>query len=131
MKALLLALLLTVPLSAVASTAQIDGNQLMAKCKFFFADVTGGAPDTLTNMERIDMGYCAGYVSGVTDLEAMWKGAEGKTTKATHYCMPTDATNGQMLLILKKWMENHPEKLHERADLIIHWALLEAFPCKQ
>lgn len=111
---------------AFASTAQMDGNDLLHKCHYFFAD-DGSMPTT--NMERIDMGFCAGYLSGVTDRERMWQGVEGRSSKGSHYCMPDEVNNGQVLRILKKWLDDHPNRLHERADLIIHIALRDAFPC--
>lgn len=112
---------------AFASTAQIDGNDLIQKCHYFFTE--DGSRAT-TDLEKLDEGFCAGYLSGVTDVEHMWKSVEGKSSKASHYCEPEEVTNGQILRILKKWLDDNPNKLHERADLIIHLALLEAFPCK-
>jgi hypothetical protein len=110
-----------------ASTAQMDGNELLDKCHPFFSHVAHPDDTTLLNE-----GYCAGYVMGVTDVEAMWKAIDTKAgTKAyEHYCMPEEVNNGQILKILKKWLDNNPEKLHWRADTILHVALLEAFPCK-
>jgi hypothetical protein len=84
----------------------------------------------MTNKERLDMGYCAGYLDGTTDVEQAWQWVEGKTSRAAHYCLPNESTKGQMLLIIKKWMDEHPEELHEQASFIIHEAFLKAFPCK-
>jgi hypothetical protein len=123
---LALALLMLSP-SAFASPTQLDGNDLLAKCHYWFVE-DNSRPTT--NMEWVDMGTCAGYLSGVTDVERIWKVVEGKTSKASHYCTPDEVTNGQKLKILKKWLDDNPNKLHERADLIIHRALLQAFPCK-
>jgi hypothetical protein len=103
------------------------GNKLREKCKLFFA---GQAPPTMTDMERIDTGYCAGYLDGATEVEQEWSWVEGKSSKATHYCLPKEATKGQMFLVVKKWMDEHPEELHKSADIIIHKAFLKAFPCK-
>lgn len=102
----------------------------MRKCKFFFADLTGNVPATVTNAERIDLGYCAGYLDGVTDVEQAWSWVEGASSKATHFCLPSEATKGQMLMVIRKWMEDHPAELHESASLLIHEAFLKAFPCK-
>lgn len=112
---------------AFASTAELDGNDLLHKCHYFFTEDGSRAK---TNLDILDEGFCAGYLSGVTDIERMWKLVEGKSSKASHYCMPEEVTNGQVLRILKKWLDDNPNKLHERADLIIHFALLEAFACK-
>jgi hypothetical protein len=124
--AILLGVLL-LPLLCHASTAQMDGNDLLEKCRPWWMD-TNNQPFSMT--EALNTGFCAGYVAGVTDVEAVWSGVEKGTSKATHYCMPKEATNKQVLRILKKWLDNNPDKLHLRADTIIHMALLAAFPCK-
>ena len=124
--ALMLAVLALSP-GIFASTAQMDGNDLLKKCHYWFTDDNS---KPTTDVGWLDMGECAGYLSGVTDVERMWKGVEGKTSTSSHYCMPNEVTNGQILKILKKWLDDNPNRLHERADLIIHFALVEAFPCK-
>jgi hypothetical protein len=110
-----------------ASTAQLDGNGLLDKYRQFFSPVAHPDDTMLLNE-----GYCAGYLSGVTDVEAMWKAIDKKAGARAyeHYCMPEEVNNGQMLKVLKKWLDNNPEKLHWRADTIIQSALMEAFPCK-
>jgi len=81
--------------------------------------------------EKLDSGYCAGYIAGVLDVEAVWDKVEGKSSKASHDCPPAEGIpNEQVLRILKSWLDKNPEKLHWRADFIIHTALNEAFPCK-
>ena len=129
MKWLLVTILLLVP-SCFASTAQIDGNELVSRCKPFFDDVSGAGMTTLSNTDRLSMGYCAGYVAAVLDMATLWKAVEGNTSRAIHPCIPEEVPNEQIFKILKKWTDNHPEKLHERADSIIIWALTDAFPCK-
>jgi hypothetical protein len=87
-------------------------------------------PDSMTDMERIDTGYCAGYVDGVISMEVMWKGVEGKTSHVSHYCLPEEVPHGQIFKIIKKWLDSNPDKLHWRAGTIIHSALLQAFSCR-
>jgi hypothetical protein len=127
MRTVILVAVLFLPVGVLASTAQIDGNDLLKKCTPLGTD---GRPAAETVTESLDVGYCAGYIAGVTDVERVWEGVEGNTSQSTHYCMPKEATNGQAPRILKKWLEDNPDKLHWRADLIIHKALLQAFPCK-
>jgi hypothetical protein len=67
-------------------------------------------------------------VAVVLDVEAMWKAVEGTSSKGTHSCLPSDGIeNGQVLRILKKWLDQTPEN---RADSFLHNALGQAFPCK-
>lgn len=103
------------------------GNDLLEKCKALFVDEM---PDTMTDMDRIDTGYCAGYVDGVTSMEGMWKSVEGKTSHASHYCLPEEVPHGQVFKIIKRWLDINPDKLHWGAGTIIHSALLQAFPCR-
>ena len=124
-------LLCVIPCASAQNNVQVTtGNDLMQKCKFFFADLTGNTPQTIKNKERIDMGYCAGYLDGATDVEQAWSWVEGTSSKATHFCLPNEATKGQMLLVIKKWMEDHPAELHKQASILIHEAFSNAFPCK-
>jgi hypothetical protein len=129
MKSLLIVLILLAP-SCFASTAQIDGNELVKRCKPFFDDVSGAGIAALSNIDRLNMGYCAGYIAAVLDMGSLWKAVEGNSSHALHECVPESVPNEQVLKVLKKWTDNHPEKLHERADSIIIWALADAFPCK-
>ena len=64
-------------------------------------------------------GVCGGYVTGVHDLQ-------GKPL----FCTPLDVTNGQLQLVVKKWLQEHPEKLHYTASGLVVEAFKEAFPCK-
>lgn len=110
----------------------MDGNDLLSKCRPFFDDFEGHPDTTTTPNQNFDSGYCVGYVAGVLDLEATWDSVEEKSSKIRHFCVPGDGIpGGQVLRILKKWLDKNPEKLHWRADSIIHAALLEAFPCKE
>ena len=108
-----------------ASTASMDGNDLLKKCASWW-----GVKKDVEKVDYLDTGFCAGYLAGVMDVEAMWKGVEDKESKSSHYCKPEEVTNGQVLQIIKKWLNDSPDKLHWRADTIIHQALLAAFPCK-
>jgi hypothetical protein len=109
----------------------MDGNDMLSKCKPFFDDIMGTPNTSATFSEKLDSTYCAGYIAGVLDVEAAWRRVEGESSKATHYCLPADGIpNEQVLRILKKWLDKNPEKLHLRADFIVHAAILEAFPCK-
>ena len=122
-------ILLLLTLSCFGSSAQIDGNQLLQNCKPLFPYLlTGQRSASMTQAETIATGYCMGYVAGVTDTHVAWQLVEGKTNRLTHYCLATDFKNGQVILVFKKYMEAHPEEVHDRADLIIYRALRDAFP---
>ena len=69
-------------------------------------------------------GVCYGYVMGVTDL-LIWVNPNVKP------CAPSEVTGGQVVAIVRKYLKEHPEKLHEDADFLVMWALQEAFPCSE
>jgi len=70
---------------------------------------------------------CAAYIMGISDAHDYF----------VHFgalaiaCAPREVTVGQMNAIAKRYMEEHPERLHLAASAIVLSALAEAFPCKQ
>lgn len=72
-------------------------------------------------------GVCGGYVTGVHDLHS--DVVEAKVAKPL-FCMPLGVKNGQLRLVVKKWLQEHPEKLHLPASGLVVGAFREAFPCK-
>lgn len=45
------------------------------------------------------------------------------------YCIPSNVNNGQIKRIVAKFLNDHPERLHEPPAFIIVDALTGAFPC--
>jgi hypothetical protein len=91
-----------------------NGTTLLANCAHAArddADPTAPLPS--------EDGFCYGYILGVED-------ASGHT-----HCRPEGTTMIQNVRVVVKWLRDHPERLHERADTLILQALKTAFPCKQ
>jgi|HubBroStandDraft_1064217.scaffolds.fasta_scaffold168636_2 hypothetical protein len=103
----------------------LTGNELQSKCKHAVQET----PSDLSS--SWSAGLCAGYISGVVDSQAMWEAFEHveKNYEQFHYCMPAAATNEQALKIVVKYLDDHPERLHEPANILILEALHKAFPC--
>lgn len=88
----------------------------------------GETPTTLEG--GLDVAFCMGYMAGAIDSFNFWKALE-KTSSLPHFCIPEEGIqSGQVWRVLKKYLDNNPEKLHQRADFLIYFSLLEAFPCK-
>ncbi len=74
-----------------------------------------------------DVSRCTTYIMGISDAHDYF----------VHFgalaiaCAPREVTVGQMNAIAKRYMEEHPERLHLAASAIVLSALAEAFPCKQ
>lgn len=80
---------------------------------------------------------CALYTGGVIEgwmfahIRAKSDMSAGKTLDnpyAMFYCKTKDQTTKQHILVIKKYMEDHPKFLHMHAALLIIQALSEAFP---
>jgi len=73
--------------------------------------------------------YCWGYVNGVVD--AYVKMVLLDNIKRSVWCFPKNYTVKQGTLVLKKWLEDNPDKLHLPARDIVSLAFIEAFECKR
>jgi len=48
----------------------------------------------------------------------------------TTYCVPSEVNKGQIIKVVRKYIDEHPEKLHELYGKLIVEALNESFPCQ-
>lgn len=92
------------------------GNELYKVCANF-AVMSGYVP---CSQNVVDSALCGGYVRGVLDA----------TRDTLNICPSDDITASQVNLVVKKYLSEHPERLHLRGDMLIHEALNKAFPCK-
>ena len=72
--------------------------------------------------------WCMAYIVGVADASgslASW----GISTR--YVCVPNNASSKQLKSIVEKYINEHPEKLHQSASSQVLNALSEAFPCSQ
>jgi hypothetical protein len=72
---------------------------------------------------------CNLYLSGISTgfyLAQQVYGAGG------HFCFPNEEALDvrQVRAITEKYLRDHPEKMHEKAPLLVLLALAQAFPCK-
>ena len=67
-----------------------------------------------------DQGMCTGFVLGVSDIN-----------DRKFSCPPQNGTvsDAQMVKVVRKYLEEHPEKLHNTGHLLVGTALYQAFPC--
>jgi hypothetical protein len=73
---------------------------------------------------------CDAYIAGVSD---------GAAATADHHvgtlhqrpvaCPPFGVNNEQIEAVAKKFLSDHPEKLHLQASVLVIGSLLTAFPC--
>jgi hypothetical protein len=89
-------------------------------------------PSELLNpVMAMELGFCNGLFSGLIASSI------GTATLATRFdlkpafCAPQGVTADQGKKIFLKWMEEHPESLHEDAAAHAFVALMKAFPCPE
>ena len=103
-----------------------DGNKLLERCK------NHGTEDTYTPnaVGALNEGMCIGYISGIKDALRM-AAVEADKSGSIGVCFPEGGIpNGEAVLVVIKWLKDHPEKLHEPAIALTVKAFQKAFPCK-
>jgi hypothetical protein len=80
------------------------GNDLLAYCES--ADAFG-------------QGGCRGFIKGVSDIsqEQSW------------YCKPKEIPDVQLVKVVVKSLNEHPEDLYNKPHVLVQEAFLESFPC--
>lgn len=71
--------------------------------------------------------WCGGYVSGVVDMNAVAAVRRGSPV----FCLPAHVTVQQAIDVVRKFLEDHPEKRHAAAADMVAEALSRGFPCKK
>jgi hypothetical protein len=82
--------------------------------------VTGNTLFKDMNGDVVDKSIALGYVMGVSDAY----------TNVT-VCLPANVTAGQVQDVVKRYLENNPDKRHYTADSLVRDSLEKVWPCKQ
>jgi Rap1a immunity proteins len=69
-------------------------------------------------------GFAAGQCFGITQRLAWTRGPQ-----IGIFCPPDGATHGQMLRVVVRYIEEHPQDMHEAFALLAYRALHEVWPC--
>jgi Ssp1 endopeptidase immunity protein Rap1a len=116
--------------SAFAQTqGHRDGNSLLESCNAALK----AKDDSSAHVDRGAAWYCIGYVQGIRES----LDAQRLLSSSTHaddpsgISIPEEVENGQVIRVVVRWLQNHPESLHEEKIVIMIWALREAFPATQ
>jgi len=126
------------------------GQYQTARTGFWLEEVCA-VPDEQENLNDIqqlghigrmswNFGQCIGFLNGLTDTVLLMGtplnpfGFEKQVTNNT-YCLASknsqqEIEERQIVLVVRKYLEEHPEKLHLLATQIVIEALKEAFPCQ-
>ena len=99
-------------LSAQSQAGFNNGRTLLRECE----------SDSLAKL-----GLCYGYITGIADYQTTllnWSDLDEPL-----FCPPDGVTSGQLVKIVTKRLNEHPEKLHLSASGSVANALAQAFPC--
>jgi len=113
-------------------TAFCDGNELLSQCNTAIAmlnDAKGSSDPTNT----AHMGFCFGLMNGVMDLNRFYQNLYDQIEYKgiLLFCIPESGIdNSQAARIVIKYLNEHPERLHEHTMRLVFTAFVEAFPCK-
>lgn len=116
------AILFIIANQAMCDDKIVDGNLILEHCikvqQFF---------EGRSSADSSKAGICVGYIQGARDMHDVYQFA----SKATPlFCIPSQVPNGQLVRILLKYLQSHPEKLHLNGGFLCSLAFVEAFPCK-
>jgi hypothetical protein len=96
---------------ALPANADVTGITLKQKC-----DAPDGSPSAL---------YCLAYMTGVLDTVR----GLGNTGDKKIFCEPDAVTGQQLLAMLRKYLADHPERLHFAASSLVSDMYAETFHC--
>jgi hypothetical protein len=104
---LLTVILMCLPFAALADFR--NGNSLLEDCQ-----APAGAPGSIV---------CAGYVFAIADVQLY--GDIG----GVRSCVPANVTGKQVIDVVTRYLQQHPEQRHYGAASLVAHALSENFPC--
>ena len=99
-------------LSAQSQAGFNDGNTLLRECE---------------SDSPVKLGLCYGYITGVADYQTTllnWSDLDGP-----YFCMTESRSSHQLIKVVTKYLNEHPEELHLSAGGSVGNALHAAFPC--
>ncbi len=111
------------PAIAADGLAREDGVRLLDTCRVA-KDLIGGASVHAT--ARADAALCIGFVEGFLWGHG-WKA--WRTGEDMYFCPPEGFAYRQAVPVVVDYLEAHPERLIQRAHLLLFSALSSGFPC--
>ena len=117
-------LLLIIVLAFSGLSAQSDtGMDLLRACN---AIINAEEGNEVSMEDQLFLLLWTGYLAGFNDAALLLNSVVSHGI----YCLPpAGIVNDQMVRVVKKYLDEHPEELHQSARILILFALREAFPC--
>jgi hypothetical protein len=128
-KVIILALLLLNISTSKAEFSSIDsiytGKVLLQYCKETLNALK--LPPEITHEQVMESSLCLGFVSGAVDG---WRLTVLERKGTLPFDVPQDVTDPEIIRVLIKYLENHPERLQSPGIVSLWFSLIEAFPPK-
>lgn len=123
-------------LAAVAALALSDpsraetGAQLLEACRDLVAGLhsDNATADGITVPSSFGSGQCMGAMQMLQTLGNIQ--FQGENKPALALCVPTEVRSSQYARIVLKYLQDHPEALHQDGNYLAYLAINSAFPCK-
>jgi hypothetical protein len=89
-----------------------SANAMMPGCRSFLSNVVPNA------LGAFDEGQCSGVMEGLL------------TAADQIICVPAGVTRNQTIRVVVQYIDQRPQRMHERFATLAYEALKEAWPCK-
>jgi hypothetical protein len=98
-------------------------NQLVDGCRLLISITSGASDSSLSTNAALWMGKCSGILEVAVDLGP-------RLTERLRYCPPGEATYQQAAKVFVRFVDAHPERLHEIPLILALDSLRAAWPCQ-
>ena len=131
----LIVLLLLVPFATTAADTlspggigKESGEQLLARCEPALRMIEAGSDAGLSDAERTRAASCIGFVDGFIWGHA-WSAWRERTDM--FFCPPELFSATEGVPALMNYLRAHPERLIQRAHLLVFAAFNSTYPCQR
>jgi hypothetical protein len=110
---------MTLAIAASLAAEEVPHNQsadyFMPGCRALLQNKGGDLPS-----------LCAGIVGGIMYEEGVHEIGD---EKSAIFCIPKEVTPDQAVRVVAAYIDGHPERMHERFQMLAVVALITAWPC--
>ncbi|MBB5322636.1 Rap1a/Tai family immunity protein [Marinobacter oulmenensis] len=107
--------------------AQAGAEKILSQCQIVTSDAKKANENPISAL--IEMGYCLGYVAGVSDYSTVTADMASGELESLKSCRPPSALNEQLAKVVVKFLEDNPKLHHLDEATLVALALHDAFPC--
>jgi len=116
-----------------SGSPKVTGKEVTDRCDkaAFWVQVSGGdLYRYLKDKDRLYVGFANGHIMGVIESDSYYS-SRWKECARRDFAPPAASTIEELVGIVEKYLQGHPDSWNLPAVIVIHDALAEAFPCKK